>query len=188
MVGAEEEIQAERAISIAAAPGLRRAARHLPHPRRQRRRSARPSSRCEGSGQRGRASPGVRVPPRVRARLPEAWAPRVNRAEEDGGATSLVGGRLSRSMEAKGKGKEEGEEEGGRSDAGEDVKSGLDKRLQRLSKEEVVVHAQMRRRPQFSCRTFHNIIVLSITAEERYLSSFGSDAGISPELHRLKLS
>ena len=41
-------------------------------------------------------------------RLPEAWAPRVNRTGEDGGATSLVGGRLSRSVEAKGKGKEEG--------------------------------------------------------------------------------
>nr|XP_040244921.1 AP2-like ethylene-responsive transcription factor SMOS1 isoform X1 [Aegilops tauschii subsp. strangulata] len=37
MAGAEEEIQAERAISIAMAPGLRRAARHLPRPRRQRR-------------------------------------------------------------------------------------------------------------------------------------------------------
>ena len=41
-------------------------------------------------------------------RLPEAWAPRVNRTGEDGAGTSLVGGRLSRSVEAKGKGKEEG--------------------------------------------------------------------------------
>ena len=44
---------------------------------------------------------------RFALRLLEAWAPRVNRAGEDGGATSLVGGRLSRSVEAKGKGKEE---------------------------------------------------------------------------------
>ncbi|XP_048574189.1 uncharacterized protein LOC125554831 [Triticum urartu] len=63
-----------------------------------------------------------------------------------------------------------------------------DKRMHCLSKEEVVVHARMRRRAQFSCRTFRNIIVLSIITEEHYLSSFGSDAGISPELHRLKLS
>ena len=46
------------------------------------------------------------------------------------------------------------------------------------------VHARMRCRTQFSGR---NIIVLSIIAEEHYLSSFGPDLGISPELHRLEL-
>ncbi|KAF7041760.1 hypothetical protein CFC21_051512 [Triticum aestivum] len=40
-----------------------------------------------------------------------------------------------------------------------------DKRMHCLSKEEVVVHARMRRRAQFSCRTFRNIIVLSIITE-----------------------
>lgn len=75
-------------------------------------------------------------------------------------------------MEAKGKGKEEGEKKkagggvlgrmwrglfGGRED--------YEKRLQYLSKEEAAVHARMRRRTQFSRRTVRNIIVLSVIAE-----------------------
>ncbi|XBH78898.1 uncharacterized protein At2g24330 [Triticum urartu] len=75
-------------------------------------------------------------------------------------------------VEAKGKGKEEGEKKkagggvlgrmwrglfGGRED--------YEKRLQYLSKEEAAVHARMRRRTQFSRRTVRNIIVLSVIAE-----------------------
>ncbi|XP_044951114.1 uncharacterized protein At2g24330-like [Hordeum vulgare subsp. vulgare] len=75
-------------------------------------------------------------------------------------------------VEAKGKGKEEGEKKkagggvlgrmwrgifGGRED--------YEKRLQYLSKEEAAVHARMRRRTQFSRRTVRNIIVLSVLAE-----------------------
>ncbi|VAI46935.1 unnamed protein product [Triticum turgidum subsp. durum] len=75
-------------------------------------------------------------------------------------------------VEAKGKGKEEGEKKkagggvlgrmwrglfGGRED--------YEKRLQYLSKEEAAVHARTRRRTQFSRRTVRNIIVLSVIAE-----------------------
>ncbi|KAE8770185.1 hypothetical protein D1007_58110 [Hordeum vulgare] len=75
-------------------------------------------------------------------------------------------------VEAKGKGKEEGEKKkagggvlgrmwrgifGGRED--------YEKRLQYLSKEEAAVHARMRRRTQFSRCTVRNIIVLSVIAE-----------------------
>ncbi|KAE8806720.1 Ribonucleoside-diphosphate reductase large subunit [Hordeum vulgare] len=75
-------------------------------------------------------------------------------------------------VEAKGKGKEEGEKKkagggvlgkmwrgifGGRED--------YEKRLQYLSKEEAAVHARIRRWTEFSRRTVRNIIVFSVVAE-----------------------
>ncbi|KAE8808007.1 Superkiller viralicidic activity 2-like protein 2 [Hordeum vulgare] len=75
-------------------------------------------------------------------------------------------------VEAKGKGKEEGE----KNKAGGGVlgrmwrgvfgdREDYEKHLQYLSKEEVAVHARMRRRTEFSRRTVRNIIVLSVVAE-----------------------
>ncbi|KAE8813535.1 Ribonucleoside-diphosphate reductase large subunit [Hordeum vulgare] len=75
-------------------------------------------------------------------------------------------------VEAKGKGKEEGEKK----KAGGGVlgrmwrgifgsREDYEKRLQYLSKEEAAVHARMHRRTQFSRSTVRNIIVLSVVAE-----------------------
>ncbi|KAI5015164.1 hypothetical protein ZWY2020_056554 [Hordeum vulgare] len=75
-------------------------------------------------------------------------------------------------VEAKGKGKEEGE----RNKAGGGVlgrmwrgilggREDYEKHLQYLSKEEAAVHARMRRLTRFSRRTVRNITVLSVVAE-----------------------
>ncbi|KAE8779921.1 DExH-box ATP-dependent RNA helicase DExH9 [Hordeum vulgare] len=74
-------------------------------------------------------------------------------------------------VEAKGKGKAEGEKKAGGGVLGRmwrgifGGREDYEKHLQYLSKEEAAVHARMRRRTQFSRRTVHNIIVLSVVAE-----------------------
>ncbi|KAE8767194.1 Superkiller viralicidic activity 2-like protein 2 [Hordeum vulgare] len=80
-------------------------------------------------------------------------------------------------VEAKVKGKEEGEKKKagggvlGRMRRGIfDGREDYEKRLQYLSKEEAAMHARMRRRTQFSRRTFRNIIVLSVVAEYDFVS------------------